>query len=64
MAVLSRAVGDHEVGPWRSRDKSEDPAQILPTALHAVSVQSKTSESLEQSTCSRFTHGETEARES
>lgn len=61
MAVLSGAVGDHEVGPWRSGDESEDPAQVLPTAPHTVRIQSKTSDSLEHS---HSTHGETEARES
>ena len=42
MAVLRRAVGDHEVGPWRSEDKSEAPTQLLdlrgPGAVHALSV--------------------------
>ena len=42
VAVLRRAVGDHEVGPWRSEDKSEAPAQLLdlrgPGAVHALSV--------------------------
>lgn len=33
VAVLRRAVGDHKVGPWRSKDKS---AQLFPTALHSV----------------------------
>ena len=33
VAVLCGAVGDHEVGPWRSEDKSGAPGQLLPTAL-------------------------------
>lgn len=61
MAVLSRTVGDHEVGPWRRGDKSGDPAQVLPTALHTVE-NAEQDLSLEWPTHSHFTQGETEAR--
>lgn len=34
VAVLCRAVGDHEVGPWRSKERSGGAAQLVSTALH------------------------------